>query len=253
MGEPPEIVTDAASEVEPSDAPEGEDQSVDIHKPKAAHSFREFLIEIGTIVCGIVIALTGEQAVEAFHWRHEVEAEGDALRQEARANLGSAAYREAEGPCIERRLAGLEEVFRRQAKGLPLGLRTHLTRPPLSIASTGTWDIAISGQALGHMPRAEKLEFSDAFDSYKAFNQLRNEEDAVWRRLGLINHSDLLSSSDWVALHQTFGEAEELNSRMKSLTGSVLGSGAMRLQPAKVEESSADRAEMNAFCAPLVE
>ena len=88
----------------------------------------------------------------------------------------------------------------RQAKGLPLGLHAPVTRPPLSIASTGSWDIAISGQALGHMPRDEKLAFSDAFDAYKAFNQLRNEEDATWRRLELINHADMLGAGDWVAL-----------------------------------------------------
>lgn len=35
---------------------------MDIHKPKAAHSFREFLIEIGTIVIGILIALVHRSA-----------------------------------------------------------------------------------------------------------------------------------------------------------------------------------------------
>ena len=29
---------------------------MDIHKPKAAHSIREFLIEIGAIICGIIRA-----------------------------------------------------------------------------------------------------------------------------------------------------------------------------------------------------
>lgn len=37
---------------------------MEIHKPKAAHSWREFLVEIGTIVCGILIALGLEQVVE---------------------------------------------------------------------------------------------------------------------------------------------------------------------------------------------
>lgn len=45
---------------------------MDIHKPKAAHSWREFLIEIGTIVCGILIALGLDQTVEWLHWRQEV-------------------------------------------------------------------------------------------------------------------------------------------------------------------------------------
>ncbi|MDP9102557.1 MAG: hypothetical protein M3N05_00935 [Pseudomonadota bacterium] len=45
---------------------------MDIHKPKAAHNWREFLTEIGTIVCGILIALGLEQVVEARHWAEVV-------------------------------------------------------------------------------------------------------------------------------------------------------------------------------------
>jgi hypothetical protein len=40
-----------------------------IHKPKAVHSLREFLSEIGVIVVGIAIALGGEQVIEWLHWR----------------------------------------------------------------------------------------------------------------------------------------------------------------------------------------
>ena len=138
---------------------------MEIHKPKAAHNWREFLVEIGTIVCGILIALGLEQAVEALHWRHEVEAERAALREEALQVLTSVAYRRAEEPCMERRLDELEEGFRRQAKGVPLGFRQPFARPPIWVASTGTWDIAVSGQALGHMDHKEKLSFSDAFDA----------------------------------------------------------------------------------------
>ena len=240
-------------EAEPGDAPGGQvGESMHVHKPKAVHSWRELLSEVGVIVVGIAIALLGEQAVEALHWHHEVRAEGEALRQEVRANLGSAAYRESERACIERRLADLQEVFLRQAKGQPLGLRAPVTRPRLSIASTGSWDIAISSQALGHMPRDEKLAFSDAFDAYKAFNQLRNEEDAIWRRLELINHADMLGAGDWVALHQAFGEAAAVNARMRPLTSYVLGAAAMGERPSPVEETVADRADKKLFCEPLI-
>ena len=46
---------------------------MEIHKPKAVHSIREFLIEIGTIICGILIALGLEQALEVSHWGHKIE------------------------------------------------------------------------------------------------------------------------------------------------------------------------------------
>jgi len=222
---------------------------MEIHKPKAAHSFREFLVEIGTIVCGILIALGLEQAVEAFHWRHEVEAERAALREEALQSLTSVAYRRAEEPCIERRLGELEEGFRRQARGVPLGFRQPFARPPIWVASTGTWDIAVSGQALGHMVHKEKLSFSDAFDAYKEFGRLRNEEDAVWRRLALINHRDILSAGDWVELHQALGQAVGANERMKSMMTYILGSAALGQRPLRFEAD--DTTDLKAFCTSL--
>lgn len=56
---------------------------VDIHKPKAAHSWREFLTEIGTIVCGILIAIILEQVVEAAHWAETVREAKDSLHSSA--------------------------------------------------------------------------------------------------------------------------------------------------------------------------
>jgi hypothetical protein len=55
---------------------------MEIHKPKAAHSWREFLIEIGTIVCGILIALGLEQTIEAVHWAEKVREAREAIHQE---------------------------------------------------------------------------------------------------------------------------------------------------------------------------
>lgn len=43
--------------------PTPEEPPLDIHKPKPVHSWREFLPEIGVI--GVLMALTGEQLVEA--------------------------------------------------------------------------------------------------------------------------------------------------------------------------------------------
>jgi len=55
---------------------------MDVHKPKPAHNWREFLSEIGTIVCGILIALGLEQAVEAAHWSEKVTEAKEAIHRE---------------------------------------------------------------------------------------------------------------------------------------------------------------------------
>ena len=222
---------------------------MDIHKPKAAHSWREFAIELGTIICGILIALGLEQAVEQIHWAHEVEAEREALLSEARDNVSTAAYRVAEDPCIERRLSEVEEGFRRQSKGQPTGFKQAVNRPPNWTATTGSWDIAVSGQALVHMPRAERLKFSDAFDSYKAFANLRRDEDAIWRRLSLMSHPDILAPGDWVELHQAYGQAIGMNERMKTLTKYILEDAAMGQKTEAFLQLDADR--LKAFCTSL--
>ena len=72
------------------------------------------------------------------------------MRDEAKENVSTAAYRVALDPCIERRLAEIEEGFRRQDRGQPTGFRQPVTKPPSWSASAGTWEIAVSGQEFSH-------------------------------------------------------------------------------------------------------
>ncbi len=50
--------------VEP--APPHEEPPMEIHKPHAAKTWKEFFIELGTIVIGILIAIALEQTVDYF-------------------------------------------------------------------------------------------------------------------------------------------------------------------------------------------
>jgi hypothetical protein len=68
---------------------------MDIHKPKPWRGVREFLKEYVIVVVGVLTALGAEQLAEAFHWRHEVEIEREALLREARDNVSTAAYRQS--------------------------------------------------------------------------------------------------------------------------------------------------------------
>jgi len=92
---------------------------MDIHRPKAVHSRREFFIEIGTIVIGILIALSLEQAVEAVHelsLAHEARAAIDA---EMQADVDRIAYRQALQPCIDKRLNQITGLLDFWAGGHP--------------------------------------------------------------------------------------------------------------------------------------
>jgi hypothetical protein len=84
---------------------------MEIHKPKAAHSWREFLTEIGTIVCGILIALGLEQGVEWFHWRERVENAEVRLNGEVTNIYMNALEWQMLQPCYERRLKDLNAAL----------------------------------------------------------------------------------------------------------------------------------------------
>jgi hypothetical protein len=224
---------------------------MDIHKPKPWHGLREFLKEYLIVVVGVLTALGAEQVAEWLHWRHEVEVQREALLSETRDNMGAATYRVSRSACVSDRLTELGEVFRRQARGLPLGLKRRIGRPALWIATTGSWDIAVSGQALAHMPQAEKLAFSNAFDTYRAWSRLKTEEDQVWGRLGLLNQSDLLPPGAWPALYQDYAEAVFLNERTTG-TGKYLLREAALGQIASQPDRASVSAAWNRFCQPLI-
>ena len=219
------------------------------HHPHPVHTWKEFLREIGIIMIGVLLALGAEQVAEAFHWRHEVEVEREALRTEARENLSAAAYRMSLQPCIDARLAQIAEVFDRHTQGKPLGLLRPVSRAPLWTGSTGSWDIAVSGQALGHMPRDEKLAFSEAFQTYKVWARLRDQEDEDWRRLALLDHPAMLNESDWSTLHAAWGDLVGTSNRMKSITSDIFRNDSLGQHAEK--NPDVETALQDAFCAPL--
>jgi hypothetical protein len=56
---------------------------LDVHPPhEAAHTWKDFLIHIATIVIGLLIAVGLEQTVEALHHRHQLHELRDALQQD---------------------------------------------------------------------------------------------------------------------------------------------------------------------------
>ncbi len=219
------------------------------HKPHPFHSWRELAKEIGVIMVGVLLALGAEQVVEAIHWADEVETQRATLLSEARDNLTAVAYRGMLQPCIDARLQQLAEVFRRHARGEQVAVKAATLRPPFFTSATSSWDVAVAGQALGHMPEKERLAFSDAFDAYQGFARLRQEEDQIWQRLALIQHADFLDANDWSRLHEEFGEAEGMSARMRTLMQYIQGPASLHQHGGA--QDPLDLGRLKTFCQPL--
>ena len=157
---------------------------MEIHKPKAAHSWREFLIEIGTIICGILIALGLEQVVESAHRRAEVREAREALREEIAQNLWRLQFGVEEDKCIDRSAAAYEAW----ARGGPKPPTYRMYSP---MVLTSTWETVKSG-AVPHMPLNERLALAAFYDQLaqeRASIQLKRDAGTALIEIG--NHDRL--------------------------------------------------------------
>ena len=235
--------TDAAS-------PLPEEPAMDIHKPKPVHNLREFLSEIFVIVIGVLIALGLEQAVEAWHWHDEVEAERAALNAEERDGQALFRLRERLQPCIDRRLAEVQLVLQRHRAGSPLGIIGPVGRPNGSGVSLGSWQIALTGQGLAHMPLEEKLDLSSRFSSYQKFNMVIDDEQRVWTKLAVVDNAGLLSDANWSALNDSLSEAKAINNRIRANTPLFLAYAPKR--PNDLAPKPEDTAQGVEICRPML-
>ena len=160
---------------------------MDIHKPKAAHSLREFLIEIGTIICGILIALSLEQGVEWLHWQHEVELTHETLKPEFLRIVRNVGRKDADSPCLIARMNDMQSVLQEAENTgrLPaMGPLPELGNDPWTPRA---WDGIVSSQVLAHLPRHEALNASGVVSTAQYLGRLRDEAIAQWSQLATLN------------------------------------------------------------------
>ena len=193
-----------------------------VHLPKPLHGWREFAGEVGIIVIGVLIALGAEQVVEALHWRREVATERSSLLQEARDSRDGITLRKAQQPCVDRRLDDIHTLLERHRQGQPLSLVGKIGKPAWETSSRGTWQIALTGQALAHMPSSEKLTFSDLFGSYDDWDREAGKESEIWSRFTVLNYPDLMTDGDWNNVGDAYARAVEINELMRQLAPYML-------------------------------
>ena len=152
---------------------------MDIHKPKAAHSIREFAIEIGTIICGILIALGLEQVVEAVRVQREVAETREALHAEIADNAMRAKVMIAENTCA----AGARAIVTGWLAGGPRpGMAAHAMMLPLS---STVWDTA-HAKGVAYMPMQEQLRLAGYYTGIRLYNENENRRREVGLRYASI-------------------------------------------------------------------
>jgi hypothetical protein len=184
---------------------------MDIHKPKAAHSWREFLVEIGTIVCGILIALGLEQLVETARRDGEVREARHSVHDELSRNMQWISYSIEEDKCFVEQLG----AFDRWAKG---GLKPPTFRGYSPTPLTSAWQ-TVKTNAAPNFPAEERIEITKVYDLIENNAKVRDAQSARWDDIvGVSSHerlepSDARRLSEAAAVFKSETEAHAANNR----------------------------------------
>jgi hypothetical protein len=147
---------------------------MEVHHPKPIHGLRELGKEVAVIVLGVVIALAGEQTVEALHWRHKVHAAETAMRRELAADLEFAGEQQALGACAGRYIDLLQSAV--AANRPDIVMRLYRLGPPTDPHPwrLDTWTAALNSQ----VPDRLSAERIGAWSL--AFRFVQAERDQQW-------------------------------------------------------------------------
>lgn len=157
---------------------------MDIHKPKAIHSWREFAVEIGTITIGILIALGLEALIEARH-NHELVAEARAELiselQYNRKNLADVIVVARNNQAALKALISYGQArLAHRAAALPSGVDLN---GRFTTLRTSGWESTVATQAIAHMPYDQAQAVASVYASSRGFNDLEARIEPRWFEL----------------------------------------------------------------------
>jgi hypothetical protein len=233
-------MSEADSPEPPPSAPQPlEEQSVEIHKPKPVHSWRELLTEIGVVVIGVSIALAAEQTVEWLHWRTQVAEARAVLATEMAQNVRTAIWRMRTANCVEHRLDELAAIVDTAAKTGSL--------PPVGDIGTSqraywffnTWDSVVASQTATHFPRQQLADITFVYTVIAGQGARGVDEAAAWQSLyAMVGPGRRLDAASEARLREALSQARTFNRLITAASNSI----AVRANTLGLSFSAADLA-----------
>ncbi len=158
---------------------------LDVHPPhQAAHSWKDFLIHIATIVVGLLIAIGLEQTVEYFHHRHQLHQLHEDLHAETLRNLHLALANVDD--CESRRDIGrgvYQEVIVANRDHRAPVLNTNLGRSSYMKPASAVWTVAQQSGTLGLLPREEAQRYVRVYSLVDQVNAVLVLQNAAFIKL----------------------------------------------------------------------
>jgi hypothetical protein len=158
---------------------------LDVHPPhEAAHTWKDFLIHIATIVVGLLIAIGLEQTVEYFHHRHQLHQLHEDLHAETLRNL-HLALANVDDCELQRntgRAAYQEVILANRDHRAPV-LHTTPGRSSYVKPASAVWTVAQQSGTLGLLPREEAQRYVRVYSLVDQVNAVLVLQNAAFIKL----------------------------------------------------------------------
>ena len=181
-------MSDAVESEPPPELPKSapEEPPVEIHKPHAAKTWKEFFIELGTIVAGILIALGLEQTVETTHNHSRTAQARQTIHVEVSHNIGFLVSRARIESCVSRRLDEVEGLVAAVAAGKLSQGPIWLGHPPTFPIATGQYTAASQSGAVSLLSNQEQADYATIYATLEEQNRASAVEQAAWADLRML-------------------------------------------------------------------
>ena len=173
---------------------------MDEQKPTPASKWRAFLLEFGTIVLGVSVALAAQQAMEWWNWRGQVAEARSIIATELTSNLVGAINRLNASACVERRLDQLAQIVDEAAQKGSLPPLGNINTTPRTVWPNGAWESVVASQTATHFPRQQLADITNIYKLVERLQENNSPELEAWSQLfsmtGPGRHLDPASESE---------------------------------------------------------
>jgi hypothetical protein len=153
---------------------------LETHSPKPIHSWRDFLKEVAIIVLGVVIALSADEAVDAYNWHKDVGIVEDSLDDELSDALFAAHERIQIADCQRRTLDRLDELAD-ESRGTLMIRNKPVSRN--RVWGFSAWDAAVASGTIAHMAHDERNAYAALYSFLPLFRDLNLRQQELWAKV----------------------------------------------------------------------
>lgn len=192
---------------------------MEIHKPKAAHNWREFLVELGTITLGVLIALAAEQAVEWIHWHNRVAEARGVIGNELTQVMAQGIERVREEQCIEQRLNELAAILDDATRKGALPPVPQISQPPSRPWPDDIWQTTMASDTATHLSQDQLNALGSVYGQIRELRAFNQNEQLAWANLStMVGPGRRLDPASDAALRSALSQARYY-SRIMALAG----------------------------------